>query len=153
MKNEISDIHGALRISSSDSSPDTLNKFNTMKYEITEIHRALNLPESESPTEVIKTIKRLKNEMNQMRTEPDIQVGILSAPSIEFTLSTPYRLQGQMLEGPQKAVYANGRILLNGQSYNDLFFEPAIPARSGSPTTPNSPSRPSIPRLSKLSRT
>ena len=68
--------------------------------------------------------------MNQMRTEPDIQVGILSAPSIEFTLSTPYRLQGQMLEGPQKAVYANGHILLNGQSYNDLFFEPAIPARA-----------------------
>ena len=68
--------------------------------------------------------------MNQMKNEPDIQVGILSAPSIEFTLSTPYRLQGRMLEGLQKAVYANGHILLNGQSYDDLFFEPAIPTQA-----------------------
>lgn len=68
--------------------------------------------------------------MNQMKNEPDIRVGILSAPCIEFTLSTPYYLQGQLLEGQQKAVYVNGHIFLNGHSYCDLLFTPADPVES-----------------------
>ena len=60
-----------------------------------------------------------------MKHEPLIHVGILSAPSITFTLTTPYKLNGQTLTGQQNAVYADGRIRLNGQLYTALLLEPA----------------------------
>ena len=60
-----------------------------------------------------------------MKYEPLIRVGILSAPSIVFTLSATYRLNGQILmTGQQKAVYVDGHISLNGQFYDDLLLEP-----------------------------
>lgn len=65
-----------------------------------------------------------------MNSEPDIRVGILSAPCIEFTLPTTYLFNGQELSGAQKAEYANGHILLNGQLYNELWFEPKNAANS-----------------------
>ena len=40
-----------------------------------------------------------------MKHEPLIHVGILSAPSITFTLTTPYKLNGQILTGQQISFY------------------------------------------------
>lgn len=59
-----------------------------------------------------------------MKKEPSIRVGILSAPSIEFTLLTPFRLNGREVSGPQKAEYVGGLILWDGRLHTEIRFEP-----------------------------
>ena len=56
--------------------------------------------------------------------EPKVQVGILSAPQIEFILLAPYRLNGTEVSGKQVATCDEGKILWNGCCYDELLFEP-----------------------------
>ena len=64
-----------------------------------------------------------------MNNEPYIHVGILSDTEINFTLTTPYRLNGRTLTGRHKATCAGGRILLDGQPCGTLLVQPENPAR------------------------
>ena len=56
--------------------------------------------------------------------EPQVHVGILFEPQIEFTLYAPYRIGGNEVTGHQAATYDHGRILWQGRLYDELLFEP-----------------------------
>lgn len=56
--------------------------------------------------------------------EPKIHVGILSEPQIEFVLLNPYHTNGTEISGKQVVTYQEGKILWNGQLYDELLFEP-----------------------------
>lgn len=59
--------------------------------------------------------------------EPQIQVGIMFEPQIEFILHTPYMCNGEQIAGRQTVSFDNGRILWQGTLYPELFFEPLQP--------------------------
>ena len=58
-------------------------------------------------------------------TEKNVNVGIVSATSLRFTLNGSYTINGVTVIGHQQAEYNNGSIMWQGQSYNELSFEPA----------------------------
>lgn len=57
--------------------------------------------------------------------EPKVQVGILSAPQIDFVLLAPYHIHGEIFVGEQTVTYANRKILWKNQLYDELLFEPS----------------------------
>lgn len=56
--------------------------------------------------------------------EPQVNVGILSEPNIEFILESPYLINGKEVTGKQSVSYLNDEIEWNGNLYKDLLFEP-----------------------------
>ncbi len=56
--------------------------------------------------------------------EPQVQVGILSEPQIEFILHGTYTMSGNNANGKQTVTYDNGKVLWNGRYYEQLLFEP-----------------------------
>lgn len=60
--------------------------------------------------------------MNSM--EKNVNVGIVSATSLHFTLNGNYIINGEVLTGKQQTEYVNGNILWNGQQYKELSFTP-----------------------------
>lgn len=55
-----------------------------------------------------------------------VNVGIMTQKSILFVLNGSYieAETGEELQGEQRAIWTNGKILFNGKLYEDLFFEP-----------------------------
>lgn len=56
--------------------------------------------------------------------EPYVQVGIVSAESIEFSLNGRYTAKGEVLKGSQTVTFSEGGILWNGSLYRELTFVP-----------------------------
>ena len=56
--------------------------------------------------------------------EPKVHVGILFETQIEFMLLNFYRIDQKEVSGKQVATYDNGRILWQGEHYDELLFEP-----------------------------
>lgn len=56
--------------------------------------------------------------------EPKIKVGIMTAQEIKFSLLGGYHTDNVAVEGRQKAVYADGAIQWQGNSYQELTFLP-----------------------------
>lgn len=56
--------------------------------------------------------------------EPKVQVGIMFEPEIEFTLLTPYRINGQDITGEQKVACHDGKVVWQGTAYDQITFEP-----------------------------
>ncbi len=56
--------------------------------------------------------------------EPTVQVGIVSAESITFTLNKPYTAKGENIEGEQTVAFSEGGIVWNGAQYRELVFRP-----------------------------
>lgn len=59
--------------------------------------------------------------------EPDVEVGILHAEHISFTLNAPYVAKGKTVDGPQAVYCRDGGILWNDNLYSELTFVPAAP--------------------------
>lgn len=59
--------------------------------------------------------------------EPQVQVGILSAPQQEFILSGLYTIDGKTVSGKQIVICSKGRLIWNGHFYEELLFEPTDP--------------------------
>ena len=57
-------------------------------------------------------------------TEPEVNVGIMTADEIHFTLNHKYQAKGEEVIGEQTAKYSNGGILWNGNIYSKLTFHP-----------------------------
>lgn len=55
---------------------------------------------------------------------PQVKVGIMNEPCIEFVLNGNYGVQGKVATGVQRAECSNGKVLWNGNSYDELLFEP-----------------------------
>lgn len=56
--------------------------------------------------------------------EPEVNVGIMSAPSIRFSLNAQYAAKGILAQGEQVVEYSEGGILWNGNLYRELTFVP-----------------------------
>lgn len=71
--------------------------------------------------------------------EPKVEVGVLFNPKIEFVLSGNFAMKGRegsehrqnisFAEGRQTAVYDEGKVLWNGQYFDELRFEPQNPEK------------------------
>jgi len=66
----------------------------------------------------------------QIKKEPVVSVGILSALRIAFTINAPYTAKGETLSGEQVVEFSEGGILWRGQQYRELVFSPASPDAS-----------------------
>ncbi len=58
------------------------------------------------------------------KAEPFVQVGIVSAASIRFTLNGEYMAKGEVMTGRQEVTFSEGGILWNGSLYRELTFTP-----------------------------
>ena len=56
--------------------------------------------------------------------EPKVHVGIMFEPQISFILLNTYRFGEQEVSGQQVVSYQEGKILWNGNLYDELLFEP-----------------------------
>ena len=59
-----------------------------------------------------------------MGTIPQVKVGIMNEPSVEFVLNGNYKVQGEVRTGTQRAECVDGKVMWNGNSYEELLFEP-----------------------------
>ena len=55
---------------------------------------------------------------------PQVSVGILFEPKIEFTLHIPYLINGIVVEGKQSVLFQQGQIAWNNVLYDELLFIP-----------------------------
>ncbi|MDD6026938.1 MAG: SpoIID/LytB domain-containing protein [bacterium] len=55
---------------------------------------------------------------------PQVKVGIMSEPQLEFVLNGDYRVATAVYSGKQSAVCSEGKVLWNGQLHDELLFEP-----------------------------
>ncbi|MGN1375038.1 MAG: DUF4922 domain-containing protein, partial [Prevotella sp.] len=56
--------------------------------------------------------------------EPDVQVGIVSAEKICFSLNDKYNAKGEIITGSQIVEFSEGGLLWNGNLYRELTFSP-----------------------------
>ncbi|NDV94526.1 SpoIID/LytB domain-containing protein [Dysgonomonas sp. 521] len=56
--------------------------------------------------------------------EPKVSVGILWNNRISFILNQDYLFQGQAVPGVNTVSFIDGKILWNGNTYDELYFEP-----------------------------
>ena len=55
---------------------------------------------------------------------PQVRVGIMNEPEIEFVLNGDYRMDGAVINGDQTARCVDGQVEWGGKRYNELLFEP-----------------------------
>ena len=70
-----------------------------------------------------QVIDRLQDKV-QSSKEPNVNVGIVSAEKIAFTLNAPYTAKGETLTGCQEVEFSEGGILWRGNQYRELTFTP-----------------------------
>ena len=59
-----------------------------------------------------------------MSNVPQVQVGIMHEPSVEFVLHGNYKVNGIEVTGNQTATMQDGKVCWNGAVYEEFFFEP-----------------------------
>lgn len=57
--------------------------------------------------------------------KPQVAVGIMFQPVIEFSLTGKFIFNGKAYQGDYAARYEDGKILFGGESYDEMIFEPA----------------------------
>lgn len=55
---------------------------------------------------------------------PQVRVGIMNEPQVEFILNNDYLVNGERVTGNQLARCVDGMVEWNGKRYHDLLFEP-----------------------------
>ena len=55
---------------------------------------------------------------------PQVKVGIMSEPKLEFELNGDYRVANTVYCGTQSAECSDGKVLWNGQLHDEVLFEP-----------------------------
>ena len=56
--------------------------------------------------------------------EPEINVGIVNAQELHFTLNAKFLAKGETVSGNQEVSFQEGGILWNGNVYRELTFTP-----------------------------
>ena len=85
-----------------------------------------------SPDQMEQVIERLQDKLpashssnlNFNHQQPNVNVGIVSAQKIRFTLNGAYTAKGETIEGEQVVEFSEGGILWNGNQYRELTFSP-----------------------------
>jgi len=83
--------------------------------------------------DIVATLKNSLSSSQQdskMKKEPTVQVGIVSAEKITFSLNKEYSAKGETLEGKQEVEFCEGGILWNGAQYRELVFKPVAQGAS-----------------------
>ena len=62
-----------------------------------------------------------------MNKVPQVRVGIMNEPTVDFVLNNQYQVNGNLVAGNQHVEAINGKIVWNNQSYDELLFEPVNP--------------------------
>lgn len=62
--------------------------------------------------------------MNDQNQIPQVRVGIMSEPRLDFVLNGDYRVNGTLCSGAQQACCADGMVEWGGSRYSELLFEP-----------------------------
>lgn len=60
-----------------------------------------------------------------MKNVPQVKVGIMNEPSVEFVLNGNYKINGSDCTGPQSVSCMGGQVSWNGSCCDELLFEPA----------------------------
>ena len=55
---------------------------------------------------------------------PQVRVGIMNEPEVEFVLNGDYRVNGAVISGDQSARCVDGHVEWSGNRYTELLFEP-----------------------------
>lgn len=97
--------------------------------EVVKILREVSLPceEFKSLTAKIQKYGYDKSEdkvLSKEAGEPDVQVGIVSASCVDFSLNGKYVAKGEVNTGKQHVEFSEGGILWNGNLYRELTFSP-----------------------------
>ena len=59
-----------------------------------------------------------------MNKVPQVRVGIMNEPVVDFVLNNEYRVGGNLVAGNQHVEAIDGKVVWNGQQYDELLFEP-----------------------------
>ena len=62
--------------------------------------------------------------MNDQNQIPQVRVGIMSEPRLDFVLNGDYRVNGTLCNGDQQVCCADGMVEWGGNRYGELLFEP-----------------------------
>ena len=93
-----------------------------------DILREVSMTEEEVQ-QVIERIRHSEQHQSALsktpwKAEPTVQVGIVSAERILFSLNKAYTAKGALIEGEQEVAFSEGGILWNGNQYRELKFIP-----------------------------
>ena len=55
---------------------------------------------------------------------PQVRVGIMNEPELEFVLNGEYRVNGSAFTGTHQARCVDGQVEWNGNRYGELLFDP-----------------------------
>ncbi len=69
--------------------------------------------------------------MNATTCEPQVRVGIMNEPEVEFVLNGDYKVNGSVCSGLHTARCVDGKVEWGGNTYDQLLFEP-VDASNGS---------------------
>ncbi len=59
-----------------------------------------------------------------MSNVPQVKVGIMHEPNVDFVLHGNYKVNGTDVTGAQSATLVDGKVCWNGSMYDELLFEP-----------------------------
>lgn len=59
-----------------------------------------------------------------MNKVPQVRVGIMNEPAVDFVLNNEYRVGGSLVSGNQHVEATDGKVVWNDQKYDELLFEP-----------------------------
>ena len=59
-----------------------------------------------------------------MNKVPQVRVGIMNEPVVDFVLNNEYRVNGALVAGKQHVDCVDGKIMWNGAAYDEILFEP-----------------------------
>ena len=79
---------------------------------------------TDTPQTIVKEEDDTEKSLLEQKTEPIVQVGLMSATHIAFQLHKEYRAKGTEVDGLQTVQYHEGSILWNGSLYHHLTFRP-----------------------------
>ena len=57
-----------------------------------------------------------------MNKVPQVRVGIMNEPTVDFVLNNQYQVNGNLVAGNQHVEAIDGKIVWNNQSYDELLF-------------------------------
>ena len=90
-----------------------------------------------SDQEMTRIVERLKETATDTvapssvyKREPMVDVGVVKALNIQFTLNAPYMAKGEIIEGEQSVQLVEGGIVWRGNTYRELVFSPKQPEAS-----------------------
>ena len=98
---------------------DSLKEVTLSKREMLMVVSKLRTTGARKATDIASSVAKL-----ELKKEPNVSVGIMSAQQIDFSLGGNYIAKGEVVSGKQSAECSDGCILWRGNLYSELTFLP-----------------------------